>query len=340
MNNDEKYKELLFVYEKETNSEKYKKIIREVPYEFLNAIQLCEQLNLIDKIKSINIHMNFNDADDAYNFYYNIVSFKKDINELIEKANYILKIQELKDNLNQFVNENNLNSLLQIDNGIDELVFYAKIITDILPNYPKLLSTKFRINFIESCIIALDVEELNTLCERKVILAQDISKISLVENTDNYINKVNSICDYYNLPHIQTENLQFSLKGTSYPNEDGSSRQDNIKLLNDFIKENPNIKIELDTKPFIFHNPKTNQDESAILYTWNNRGIGCAPREIATEIYENIKSPQFITYLNNIRGGKHENSLYGCGISTNIYTSEPYEKSLNKDENDKDEIER
>lgn len=72
-----KYKELIAQYENEIYSEKYFLIIGDMPLKFLNAVQLCDQLDIINKVNSTSIHRPFNNADEAYDFYYNIVIFKK-----------------------------------------------------------------------------------------------------------------------------------------------------------------------------------------------------------------------------------------------------------------------
>lgn len=327
-----KYKELIAQYENEIYSEKYFLIIGDMPLKFLNAVQLCDQLDIINKVNSTSIHRTFNNADEAYDFYYNIVIFKKNINELIDNAKYIISIKYLINTINDFVNQSNyLNNTFCIVNpdNIDDL---AQEVIDKLPNYPKLLSANYRINFIESCIISLQKEELEKLCQRKVILPTDIEKISLTQNID----KINFICDYYNLPHIIKDEITFSLKGTSFNNTDGSSRQEYLKELKEYKDKNPDNIIELGTKPFKFHNQQTDNDENAILYTWNNKGIGCAPREIAIEIYNKYKNPQFCTYLDNLKGGIYDNSLLGCNIKTDIFATEYLN---NKElENEKEEI--
>lgn len=308
----DKYKELVKEYEKEIYSEKYFLIVGNMPLKWLKAIQLCDQLDIINKINSTSIHRPFNNANEAYNFYYGIVSFKKRINDLIDNAKYIANINNLINTINDFVKQSEyLDNTLCIVNP-DNISDLAQEVLDKLPNYPKLLSAKYRINFIESCIIYLPKEELEILCQRKVILPTDVEKISLNENID----KINYICDYYHLPHIIKDELTFSLKGTSYKNDDGSSRQEYLKELKKYKDENTNKIIKLGTMPFKF------QDEPAILYTWNNKGIGCAPKEIAIEIYNKYKNPQFTTYLENLKGGAYDNSLLGCNIKTEIFATE------------------
>lgn len=309
------YQNKLSEYETLIDTAKYQEILATMPFEFLNAVQLCEQLSLYEKLET-KPKMHFNSLDEAKVFYKNLINFKSRTENLLDDAAYIAKIGDLAKEINQLVSESSyLENNLAIASNTDIIALAERCLIEI-PKFPQILTKKFRWNYIESAIISLNKEDLQILVASKVIKPTDIDNISLIETKNDYTEKVKFLCQIMNRPAPILASYEQKLKGVTFPNDDGSSRQENLAQLKAYAEAHPNETISLTAESYIY-TPEIGDPEPAIKVNWDNKTIGNIARSVAEDISEKYKNPQFTASLEKISGGDDKMN-YGCVIHLNI----------------------
>ena len=309
------YKEIMANYEKIITSPRYHEILSTMPFEFLNAIQLCEQLSLFQKLET-KPKMSFSSLDEAKVFYRNLIHFNKKTEKLLEDASYIAEVGRLA----KMVNDCAVNSpylgktfCIEVNTEITEL---AKKCLSEIPRFPDILTKKFRWNYIESVILSLDKNDLKSLVESKVIKANDIDHICLITENQDYYEKIKYLCEVLNHPQPIMQTYQLKLKGVTFPNDDGSSRQENLTMLKKYNEEHPDSIISLTAESYTYV-PEIGDPEPAIKIAWDGKVIGNIGNDVVEEISKKYKSPQMTATLEKVSGGDDKMN-FGCVIKLNI----------------------
>lgn len=239
------YQEKLEEYKKLTENSKYSEIVDSMPFDFLEAEQFCDKLSLFAEMGkgsakamgSTKARMSFTSAEDAIIFYKKLISFKNKTGELLENASCIVDVGQKAADLNFYV-ENNPYL------GADYKIAINETITDIagrclrkIPDYPKNMTKEFRWHFIESAIYSLPIPEIDKLVQAKVIKGTDIDHISLTEEKNDYQAKITHLCAITGHTQPIIASYPLKLKGVTFPNADGSSRQEHLKALKEYVDE-------------------------------------------------------------------------------------------------------
>lgn len=323
----EMYKEIMGDYEELTSSPRYQEILETMPFEFLSAIQLCEKLSLFEKLNP-KPRMHFQSLDEATVFYRNLINFNKKTDKLLEDASYIAEVQRTAEKLNALVTDSPyLGKRFCIEPNNEIIQLAGRCLTEI-PQYPKKLTKAFRWNFIESAIYCLEKEDLAWLADSKVIKADDINHICLTESNPAYKEKVEFLCQKLGHPQPIIASYTLKLKGVTFPNEDGSSRQENLTALREYAESNSNKEIPLTASSYIYV-PEIGTPEPAISVAWEGRVIGNIAKDAAAEITEMYTNPQFTASLSKVSGGNDGLNL-GCVITLNVIAPEYAPKATEK----------
>lgn len=333
------YEEFLKAY----SSERYKQILQTRAFEFLSAKQLCETLKLFSELtkheSSPQPMMAFKTADEAISFYREMIFFNRDpkkIEALLEDASFVEEIGYIAEDINTFVKESPyLGSALLISVNTP-LIELAKYCLENVPQYAKLKTRAFRYNFIESAIANLSEKDLKTLCMSKVITADDLDHINLALNIPGYDDKLTYICGLLGHPEPAIATFDIKLKGVTFLNDDGSSRQDALKDLSDYITTHPQEKVVLNAIPYTY-TPDIGDPEPAVKILWNDKIIGNLPKDVAKDLTERYTNAVLTATLDKINGGK-DGMSFGCNIKLKVKASKIQE--LKPPEVSQEEIER
>lgn len=311
----EEYSSMLEKYNAAVSSQRYCDILSSMPFEFLNATHLCEKLSLYEKLEN-KPRMFFNSFEEAKVFYKNLTSFKSKMSKLLEDATYVTETERLAKEINEFVlNNPYLGRALCVEYN-NEIANIAERCLVEIPTYPSLLTKKFRWSFIESSILSLPIEDVKALAECKIIKSSDIDHISLSENVEGYHEKIAFLCDYLEHPQPVIASYELKLKGVTFPNDDGTSRQENLAELKRYIKENSLATVVLTAESYEYV-PEVGAPEPAIKISWDGKCIGNIAKDVAAEINEKFVNPQFTAMLKNLSGGENNMSI-GCTIQFSI----------------------
>ncbi len=307
----DKYTEMLNLYQTETASDRYFGCISD-PYTFLDALQMYDKLKLFTEFD--NPKMRFRTAEEAELFYSDMINTKRNIPELLNKATYIASVNEIAKNINELVE----NSYFLPDTFCvptdDKASDMAIKCLEVLPKYN--LTKLFRWNYIESVILSLDTNALYKLCTDGIIKADDIDHITLTHTDNNYREKIIDLCHYLNRGEPLVENYNLKLKGVTFPNDDGTSRQANLKELKDYVLSHKDETIYLTAENYQYI-PEIGNPEPAIKVSWNGKCIGNIAQDAVANIVDRYQNPQFVATLTEVTGGERNMSM-GCSINLGI----------------------
>ena len=331
----EEYQNLLTEYKEMTESEQYAEIVRTMPFEFVNGLNICNLLTSFNN-DSNTAKMNFQSAQDAEAIYNRIIDFRNKYQELLENADFVIEAKSKADAVNDLVANNlYLPTSLKIrsDTFIESL---AKECIEQIPHYPELLTKKFRNRFTESCIECLSNEELDKLVMNHIIKSNNLDMIAPV-GSKQYEEHLSHLCHILHHDEIVMASYKQSLKGTSFENEDGTKRQEILTRLDAIVKEGKTPILE--AEQYIFH-PEVGKDEPAIRILWNNDVIGYIAKDVVLDILGKYKNPGFKVELKEITGGNgidhrdKQNILYGCNVDLKVFSLVPQKESPTVDTKD------
>lgn len=314
------YKQKLSEYEQLTDTPEYQEIISTMPFQFLNATQLCRKLQLFESLEK-KPHMFFSTVDEAKVFYKNLISFKSQSAKLLEDAAYMAQVGDVAEQINHLAkNDPYLGPAYQVLPNMEIINLAKQCLTEI-PQYPRMLTKAFRYNYIESCILSLNTSELEWLCKANIIKSEDIDHISLTESYNDYAEKIGFLCRHFNRDAPIRQTFQVKLKGVTFANEDGSSRQDYLRELKSILDINPEADIKLRAESYTYV-PETGSPEPAIRILWEDKCIGNIPKDMAADLLEKFNNPQYTADFVCLTGYQSDSYSIGCQIHLNVIASE------------------
>jgi len=314
----ENYKNMMKEYETAISSPRYLEVISDMPFQFLGAKHLCETLMLFENLDT-KPKMTFASLYEAIGFYKELVSFNKKTDKLLEDASFISQIGALARYINNYANTNPyLGKSFCIASNTEIIKLADECLTNI-PKYPDMLTKRFRWNFIESVISCFSKEELKQLVDEKIIRKNDIDNIELVNVKNDYKEKITYLCDLLGHGQPVMHSYELKLKGVSFPNEDGSSRQKNLEDLKEYMKANPNSEVSLTTRTYTYV-PEIGEPEPAIEIAWDGKVIGNIARVAAEEVIQKFNNPQLTATCKEVTGEHKEGKdiYFGCVIHLNV----------------------
>ena len=315
----EKYEEMVSEFHKIVESSEYHDASMSASFDFLNALRLCRILEAFAKNPKEN-PVNFTHIDSVVVFYRDLIQFKQIAPTVLEKAACINHVGKMADEINEFVASTPYLGKAFSVYFDEDILKWARECLEEIPKYPTLLTKEFRFSFLQSVISALPREDLEILVAKKIISANDINNITIVAADKNYVNKVNYLCELLGHPAPVSEEYDLKLAGVTFPNDDGTSRQENIAEMEKYLADHPEEPIILSAEKYTYV-PEIGDPEPAIRISWNGKCIGNLAKGVARDIDARYINPQFKAHLVSITGG-NDGMNRGCKIHFGIIAPE------------------
>lgn len=314
------YEELYQQYQKLILSEHFELIKSEIIFDILKCRYLSDILKIYKTTDPTIIpKFNFKSGEEAKDIFFNIVQFKKCIAPLLNNIAFINDTLELKNKINQLVKNDDYlsDSLLLPSLGrIEEII---KDALKELPEYQQNTTKEFKTHFIESCIYSLDEDQLNILIQNRIIKVSDLDHIRLSYDAV-YNKKVDYLCNILGHQPLNIISVQTKIRGCSFNNEDGSSRQEYLKELKKANELQPQT---LQIVPFVYK-PEIGKEEPAAYVMWGNKCLGFIDKTIIGEAVEKYNNISYSAQINNIR---NKDDKYGCELTLTITSPKIIDRS-------------
>lgn len=315
----DKYEQMVDKFHKTVESQEYHDASVSASFDFLNALRLCRILKSFAKNPKENT-VSFAHVDAVVVFYRDLIHFKKIAPFVLEKAACINQVGKMADEINEFVTSTPYLGKAFSVYFDEDVLKWARECLEEIPKYPDLLTKEFRYSFLQSVIATLPREDLDILVAKKIIGANDINNIAIVSANENYIGKINYLCELLGHPRPVAEQHELKLVGVTFPNDDGTSRQENIVEMRKYMDSHPDEPILLDAEKYTYV-PEIGDPEPAIKISWNGKCIGNLAKGVARDIDMRYVNPQFKAYLVSITGGNDGMNI-GCKIHLGIIAPE------------------
>lgn len=310
----ESYKSLKDQYDLLTESDKYTEAYSKAPFELISAINICDLLKFFNS-DNTKRKMEFTSAQDASSIYFEIINFRHKKDKVLEQADTLIQAGNIESKINKLIESTPyLPQSLQID--MDAQIYdMAKECAKKIPEYPKLLSKKFRNRFTESCIEYLSVEELDALLLDKTIRNENLDTIAPL-GSEMYNTHLLHLCSVFGRDSILTNEMKLSLRGVTFPNDDGSSRQELLKQIKNTIDAGQKVNI---TATQCMFTPKLGTPEPSVQIDWNGKTLGFLAKDVAQHLTEFPPASTALKVgIRNITGGG--DVVYGCDVDLKIYS--------------------
>ena len=137
---------------------------------------------------------------------------------------------------------------------------------------------------------------------------------------NSYKEKLDAICKALGRSSLYTADYDLSLKGVTFANDDGTSRQQILANLAEYVRSHPGEPVSLDVVPYTF-TPEIGDPEPAMRVEWEGKTLGNLAKGVAIECAETLVRPVYSADLCDITGG-FEGGSYGCKIRLHIEAEE------------------
>ena len=312
------YETLKAQYTDLTKTDTFDFIRTTMPFRFLKARYILDTLALFQDGEST---ITFKTGEEAARQYLDIVGFKHEKEELLNHASYLEEVIHVKDELNALVKDNPyLSDSLSLP-GFGRLETIVKDCLKEVPKYKELMTKAFRINFIQSCIKVLNETDLNLLLEKNIIMAKDLDVVNQTAYTNDatyqhnltYLRGVTGTTPAAEPKKESAKVYHTKIKGTTYANEDGTSRQDILKEIAEQVKAGANVKLTAVMSEFT---KEDGEKEPYVPVSYGDKIVGSLSREKAFEVSGEFTNPAFTIRNFEILGGGSVN--YGCSIEVEV----------------------
>lgn len=287
----------------------------EMPYAFISLQAMYDTLLYYKNNSTKPIRFGFKCFENVYDFYKKMLDFKKDSMAYFSKAEDIVKVQHL-------IAETNLNIIntKSLDNNLcvyynEELFTLANKVLTLLPEYNQLITPEFKAVVLNSALHELPLSELTKLVDSNII--KENTFYYLKAEDDTAINKLEELKTYLESKGVvfQTEKtFNLKLKGVTFEGKDNIPRQVVIKELEEAVKENKNIALELEQYEYV---PDLGIPENACRVLWEGKDIGNLSKDTVAVLNEQYKNNKVFVSLDKIVGGDNGMS-YGVDINLSV----------------------
>lgn len=287
----------------------------EMPYAFISLQAMYNTLLYYKNNRTKPIRFGFKCFENVYDFYKKMLDFKKDSMTYFSKAEDIVKVQHLtaETNLN-IINTKSLDNNLCVYYN-EELFTLANKVLTLLPEYNQLITPEFKAVVLNSALHELPLSELTKLVDSNII--KENTFYYLKAEDDTAINKLEELKTYLESKGVvfQTEKtFNLKLKGVTFEGKDNIPRQVVIKELEEAVKENKNIALELEQYEYV---PDLGIPENACRVLWEGKDIGNLPKDTVAVLNEQYKNNKVFVSLDKIVGGDNGMS-YGVDINLSV----------------------
>lgn len=312
-----KYNELLDKYNMIVNDNKYKEAVYETPFEFLRMLYLAKR---IDFYSNANIGQKpvfeFISAQEALSTYNDLINFKDKTSNLLDKAALINHVSVLVDTINTYVKDSNFlddNYLLYKDEKVSNI---AKECLQVLPTVSKEITPELRISLLKDMLNSFEDKQIKGLISKNVFKVEDVEKIVPIISTEKGKKNLNILFDTFNLEMIPIISEKIRIKGTTFNNEDGSSRQNYLASLKEYMSKLDDSNIINLTLEKCKYKPEIGPEEPSVKVLWNDKLLGFLPRELAIQLHNEYNDKLISAKANQVLGG--ENVSFGLEITLDV----------------------
>lgn len=297
---NKKYQELLKKYNNALSNPKYIDAIYNSSFDFLRISYLYDRLDLyLSFPKESRPIFKFTSVQDAISTYSDLMNFNKNSSELLDKATLINYVSEIKNNINKLVKKSNYlsNELLIDDNSKVEM-----FAMDCLKNVPNIvINDELRNNILVDMVNQFDEKQITGLAKIHLIKSTDIDMLSNRVITKKAKDNLKVICTFYNMQIVPIKSVNVRLKGVTFNNDDGSSRQEYLKELKEKVDSGISVSA-LTLEPFIYK-PELGDGEPAIKVLWGEKQLGFLPKDAVLDLQNNYEGKIITAKVKNISGG-------------------------------------
>lgn len=298
------------------NSKEYIESIYSAPFDFLKALYLSKRVELFnDAPAGKKPHFTLTSLQEAISTYKDIMLYKENITDLLDKATIINQAADIADKINNMVELSNYlddNLLISYDAKIASL---AKECVKELPRTAKFITSDLRESFLLDVATCIKEEPaIALLCQKKMFKRADLNVIYHLAVTDEQKEGLNRLYKAFNVETTPLLSTSLRLKGVTFEGKNGDDRQNNIALLKEYIqntKEAPALAVE----PFTYI-PDIGSPEPAVRILWGERDLGFLPKDVAAEIHDKYDGKIINTSVKQIVGG--DTVSYGLEVNLEI----------------------
>ncbi len=294
----------------------YKDAVNSASFEFLRALYLAKRIDIYTNSeegrKPVFI---FTSAQEALSTYADIVNFPKMSEKLLSKAVIINQVDRKISEINDLVKSSDyLTSDYLIEQTDTQVNNLAKEVLSLIPKTEKSLNKELRLDILKDICNQFNSVQVGHLADKKMFRISDIDNLVKVVTTDNGKANIKALCNKFNLDVVPVKTEVLRIKGCTFNNEDGTSRQGNIRELETYINANgiaPALRVENFT-----YKPEIGEEEPAARIIWGDKELGVLPRDVAIELHNSYADKIITAKANKILGGG--NVSYGVEITLDI----------------------
>ena len=325
----EAYDIALSKYYNIVNSQEYIQSIYSAPFDFLRALYLSKRIELFNDAElGKKPHFVLTSIQEAISTYKDIMLYKKNISDLLDKASII----------NQATNEaDKINNMVELSNYLDDtlLVSYDEKISSLakecikeLPKAAKHVTSDLRLHYLMDVLVYIkDETSIKSLAEKGMFKKTDLDKLYELATTEEEKNGLDNLYKAFGIKNVPVLITSLRLKGVTFEAENGDNRQNNIAFLKEYMdnaKENPALTLE----KFIY-TPDIGEKEPAVRVLWGERDLGFLPKDVAKDIHDKYEDKLLNAAVKNIVGGGSVS--YGLEINLEISNSFIEEEKVSDD---------
>lgn len=252
------------------------------------------------------------DANDYKRYLNDIITVYRQASELSDKITALYVYQKNAEAVNAWLAEREffpddykIAPIFSSDvNCIMNDFFAAKKVLE------NIASERFKTKVLIAAINELDVANIEEL--RNAHYYDDIDLSDVAPTEKNAAN----LALFSQSKEDKTETFSTRLKGVSFPNSDGSSRQEFLKELQ-ATPYTMTEKPHLDIVPYIYTDPETGSTSPAARVLWGNKEIGNLSATLVANINAAYSSPVYSAELEKVMGDVTSGPL-GCSIKLTV----------------------
>lgn len=324
-NAKENYERLLSDYLALTDTPAYRNATLLIPMALLEANYLNKRLAYYTaQPKGQSLPMHFRSIQDAYATYIDITHYEERVGKLLDDAAVIVEADNMAKRINDYVA---LSDFLNPAQAVERNEFVTSAAKELVKAYPATLArlTPSLIHCIQRDILSgFDGRHIMAIQARGFVSADDIDTLTLICNTAQGKENLEMIRASLGLQQPAIKKAEIHAKGVTFPNPDGSSRQEYLKELDEYVKTTKE-KPSLTLIPYTYY-PELGDPEAAVKILWGDREIGNLPKDVAIQIHGEYADKVLSATLVNVVGGGDKDMSYG--LILNLEVREPVKEDV------------
>lgn len=180
-------------------------------------------------------------------------------------------------------------------------------------NFEQALMKEYLDTLYQTAIKNLSDVELKVLIDEELLSAQQVKNYYNQLMTAENKPKFDALFQHLGVAIPATEVMQTKLKGVTHDNEDGSSRQEYLKELQDAHAKKPQ---SITVEQYIYDDGKEKSPAARVM--WGNKCIGCLAATLMEDLTSGYNGEfQLSAEIVKVNGGADYN--YGCLIDLSIH---------------------